>query len=117
MGVFAGITLAGLSQAPPGRPNALEAMEQASHALRHRRKLPAGFALQGRVTANAAAATPSAPRASRAFLRAAPYVSTPFRHRRQRRPIALPNECGRVDGISLRRPCCSHGNSDPADLR
>ena len=61
-----------MSQAPPCRPSALEAEAQASHALRHRRKLPSGSALQGRVAANAAAATPSAPRASRALLHAAP---------------------------------------------
>ena len=68
----AGITVPVLSQAPPCRPSALEAEAQASHALRHRRKLPSGSALQGRVAANAAAATPSAPRASRALLHAAP---------------------------------------------
>ena len=67
-----GITVPVLSQAPPCRPSALEAQAHASHALRHRRKLPSRSALQGRVTANAAAATPPAPRASRALLHAAP---------------------------------------------
>ena len=70
---FARATVPVLSQAPPCRPSALEAEAQAPHALRHRPKLSSGnVLLQGRVTANAAAATPSAPRASRAPLHAAP---------------------------------------------
>ena len=82
MGESTGIAVAVFIQAPSRRPNALEAMEQASHALRHRRKLPAKgqkpqFPIQGRVAANAVAATPSAPRASRALLHDEPLKTPP----------------------------------------